>query len=288
MYVAAVWWTVALVGGSLGRPSHAAEAMRPPHRGPKATAIPYLANPARAALARLASSPSPRSPGGLGFVFPACRRDGRWLRSRRGADAAHGEGAVSAIEERDGVRFYVEPGSALQPVTLIRTPGLRRDRPPPGTSAPSSRRRLGGRGRSAWAAASAFDISTWAWLSRVRIRTSVATKPSARWRRPGRRSGIPRSARSGRSMPGRHHIVGTRGGDRREDCQSERPADLLRGVDQPAGESLFALLDSGDGGDRRGDEAEPETDRREQRRARGCRSGSRRPPTWLNQTSPTG
>jgi hypothetical protein len=46
------------------------------------------------------------------------------------------EGAVAAIEERDGVRFYVEPGSALQPVRLIRTPGLRRERPPPGHPPP--------------------------------------------------------------------------------------------------------------------------------------------------------
>ena len=46
------------------------------------------------------------------------------------------ERAVAAIEERDGVRFYVEPGSALQPVSLVRTPGLRRDRPPGGHPPP--------------------------------------------------------------------------------------------------------------------------------------------------------
>ena len=40
------------------------------------------------------------------------------------------EHAVAAIEERDGVRFYVEPSSALRPVQLIRTPGLYRDRAP--------------------------------------------------------------------------------------------------------------------------------------------------------------
>ena len=38
------------------------------------------------------------------------------------------EQAVAAIEERDGVRFYVEPSSALRPVQLVRTPGLHRDR----------------------------------------------------------------------------------------------------------------------------------------------------------------
>ena len=33
------------------------------------------------------------------------------------------EAAVLAIEERDGVRFYVEPGSMMRPITLVRTPG---------------------------------------------------------------------------------------------------------------------------------------------------------------------
>jgi hypothetical protein len=37
------------------------------------------------------------------------------------------EGAVTAIEERDGVAFYVEPTSPLKPIRLIRAPGFRRD-----------------------------------------------------------------------------------------------------------------------------------------------------------------
>jgi hypothetical protein len=35
------------------------------------------------------------------------------------------ESAVAAIEERDGVRFYVERTSPLKPIQLIRTPGFR-------------------------------------------------------------------------------------------------------------------------------------------------------------------
>jgi hypothetical protein len=38
------------------------------------------------------------------------------------------EAAVSAIEERDGVAFYVEPTPPLKPIRLIRAPGFRRDR----------------------------------------------------------------------------------------------------------------------------------------------------------------
>jgi len=37
------------------------------------------------------------------------------------------EAAVTAIEERDGVAFYVEPTSPFKPITLIRAPGFRRD-----------------------------------------------------------------------------------------------------------------------------------------------------------------
>lgn len=33
--------------------------------------------------------------------------------------------AVTAIEERDGVRFYVEPTSPWRPIRLVRTPGFR-------------------------------------------------------------------------------------------------------------------------------------------------------------------
>jgi hypothetical protein len=34
------------------------------------------------------------------------------------------ESAVAAIEERDGVRFYVEKTSPLSPMQLVRTPGF--------------------------------------------------------------------------------------------------------------------------------------------------------------------
>ncbi len=40
------------------------------------------------------------------------------------------EAAVSAIEERDGVQFYVERTSPLKPIQLVRAPGFRRIAPP--------------------------------------------------------------------------------------------------------------------------------------------------------------
>lgn len=48
------------------------------------------------------------------------------------------EHAVTAIEERDGVRFYVVPGSPFKPIELVRTPGLRRLRSTNGVGPPSA------------------------------------------------------------------------------------------------------------------------------------------------------
>ena len=41
------------------------------------------------------------------------------------------EQAVAAIEARDGVRFYVEPTSPVEPIRLLRTPGFHSEFPAP-------------------------------------------------------------------------------------------------------------------------------------------------------------
>jgi hypothetical protein len=139
IFVAAGWWTVALIGGLvLGRPSRAAEAMSPLLAQARlATALPEIGNSTRAALARLwPIGAFAVIAGALGFIFPGVAAIGAGFALAAALTWRSREGAVAAIEERDGVRFYVEPGSALQPVRLIRTPGLRRDRPPPGHPPP--------------------------------------------------------------------------------------------------------------------------------------------------------
>jgi hypothetical protein len=139
IFVAAGWWTVALIGGLvLGRPSRAAEAMSPVLAQARlATALPEIGNPTRAALARLwPIGAFAVVAGALGFIFPGVAAIGAGFALAAALTWRSREGAVAAIEERDGVRFYVEPGSALQPVRLIRSPGLRRDRPPPGHPPP--------------------------------------------------------------------------------------------------------------------------------------------------------
>ncbi len=138
-YVAAGWWTVALIGGTLlGRPARAAEAMSAVLAEARtATALPEIGNPTRAALARLwPIGAFAVIAGALGFILPGVAAVGAGFALAAALSWRAREGAVAAIEERDGVRFYVEPGSALQPVRLIRTPGLRRDRMPPGHPPP--------------------------------------------------------------------------------------------------------------------------------------------------------
>jgi hypothetical protein len=139
IYVAAVWWTVALIGGIvLGRPARAAEAMSPVlAQARTATALPEMDNPTSAALGRLwPIGAFAVLAGGLGFVFAGVAAIGAGFALAVALAWRAREGTVAAIEERDGIRFYVEPGSALQPVKLIRTPGLRRERPPPGHPPP--------------------------------------------------------------------------------------------------------------------------------------------------------
>ena len=139
LYVAAGWWTIALVAGLvLGQPRRAADAMRPVLADARtATALPGLENPTRAALARLwPLGVFALFAGGLGLVYPGVAAMGTGFALGAALAWRGREGAVAAIEERDGVRFYVESGSALEPVKLVRSPGLRRDRSPPGHPPP--------------------------------------------------------------------------------------------------------------------------------------------------------
>ncbi len=139
LFVAIGWWIVALVGGLvLGRPSQAADAMRQVLADARtATAMPEIGNPARAALGRLwPIAAFTLIAGVLGFIFPGVSAVGAGFALAAALMWRAREGAVAAIEERDGVRFYVQPGSALEPVKLVRTPGLRRERPPPGHPPP--------------------------------------------------------------------------------------------------------------------------------------------------------
>jgi hypothetical protein len=125
--IAAGWWVASgVIGLWLGRRA----ATSPPIANLLASArsqpsLPEV-NPARIVLNRLwPLLLSTLGAGALGVILPQVPAIAAgfaiiwalaWRRQSR---------AVTAIEERDGARFYVERTSPLRPIQLVRTPGFR-------------------------------------------------------------------------------------------------------------------------------------------------------------------
>jgi hypothetical protein len=128
--VAAAWWTIALaVGAWLGRPDRATEGVRDAlARARTATSLPPE-SPARIATGRLwPIAVTAIAAGALGAFFPGVAAVGAGYALLVALALRTREAAVLGIEQRDGVKFYVVPGSALRPIELVRTPGLRSER----------------------------------------------------------------------------------------------------------------------------------------------------------------
>jgi hypothetical protein len=125
-YVIAVWWGLSALAGSwLGRRAQASPPILRLLASARSQALLPEQHPGRVLVNRLwpllvftiaagaASIFLPQVAGiaaGFGVV---------WALGWRRQDQA-----VAAIEERDGVRFYVESTSPLQPMQLVRTPGF--------------------------------------------------------------------------------------------------------------------------------------------------------------------
>jgi hypothetical protein len=127
--VAAAWWLISLgIGFYLGRPDRASDDMRDVlARARMATSLPPE-TPARIAVGRLwPVGLTAILAGGLGLFFPGVAVIGAGYALIVSLAWHTREAAVLAIEQRDGVKFYVVPTSALRPVELVRAPGLRSD-----------------------------------------------------------------------------------------------------------------------------------------------------------------
>jgi hypothetical protein len=129
IYVAAGWWAVAVIAGLiLGGTKRTAGAVRNVLANARMQPTLPSDNPGRVAISRLwPLAAFVLVAGGLGFVWPGVAAVGCGYALGVALAWRRREPAVRAIEDRDGVRFYVEPGSALEPVRLVRTPGLRRE-----------------------------------------------------------------------------------------------------------------------------------------------------------------
>lgn len=125
--IAAGWWLISLlIGVYLGRPSRAADDVRDPlARARTATSLPSE-TPARIAAGRLwPVALTAVIAGALGLFFPGVAVIGAGYALIVSLAWHTREAAVLAIEQRDGIKFYVVSGSALRPIELVRTPGLR-------------------------------------------------------------------------------------------------------------------------------------------------------------------
>jgi hypothetical protein len=128
--ITAAWWLIAFILGIyLGRPSRAADGVRDALAGARtATSLPDDA-PGRIAAGRLwPIGLTALIAGILGAIFPGVAAVGAGYALLVALMMRTREAAVLGIEHRDGVKFYVVPNSALRPIELVRTPGLRSDR----------------------------------------------------------------------------------------------------------------------------------------------------------------
>jgi hypothetical protein len=144
LIVAGAWWLAAGVGGAwMGRSRRSAESISRVLAGARtATSLPPE-SPGRIAFLRLwPVGAFAIIAGGLASIAPQVAAIGAGYAIGLALAWRHRDSAVTAIEQRDGVRFYVEPSSAFEPLKLVRTPGLGRDRmpaghpPPPPAAAP--------------------------------------------------------------------------------------------------------------------------------------------------------
>lgn len=131
LVVGGVWWIVAAwIGLSMGTAERSAESVREALASARnvtaRTPGVGLPSPARVAWMRLWPILAAVSLAGvIGIFFPEVAVVGTGYALLVALAWRNREGAVLAVEGRDGVRFLVESGSAFRPVKLVRTPGFR-------------------------------------------------------------------------------------------------------------------------------------------------------------------
>jgi hypothetical protein len=129
--VAAVWWVAAaLIGAFLGRRATVTQQVGRLLADAKAATMLPEHRPGAVLVNRLwPLLVCTIVAGGLAFLVPQVPAIATgfaviWSLAWRRQD-----GAVAAVEERDGVTFYVERTSPVRPIELVRTPGFRREVP---------------------------------------------------------------------------------------------------------------------------------------------------------------
>jgi hypothetical protein len=133
LYVAAAWWIAATVIGLwLGRRRETTEGIARLLSDARTTPLLPELEPGTVLFNRLWSFGLVTVvAGGVAFLFPQVPAIWTGFTLMVGLAWRNQPRAVQAIEERDGVRFYVERVSPFQPTKLLRTPGFRKNEPSP-------------------------------------------------------------------------------------------------------------------------------------------------------------
>jgi hypothetical protein len=125
--IAAGWWVVAgVIGLWLGRRAATSPPIASLLAGARTqSSLPEL-NPARTLLNRLwPLLLSTLGAGALGVIIPQVPAIAAGFAVIWALAWRRQSSAVTAIEERDGARFYIERTSPVKPIQLVRTPGFR-------------------------------------------------------------------------------------------------------------------------------------------------------------------
>jgi hypothetical protein len=138
MFVAVGWWTIAAAGGLwLGRRLAPTPGIARLLSGARSTNTLPEIEPGAIIFNRLwPLAVSTVLAGALAFLFPQVPAIAAGYAIGIALTWRKQSAGVQAIEDRDGVRFYVDRGSPFGAPKLIRTPGLRKVEPVAGVSAP--------------------------------------------------------------------------------------------------------------------------------------------------------
>lgn len=125
------WWAIATaIGLGFGRRTDVSPAIARLLAGAKASTALPVHEPARTLINRLwPLMLFAVLAGGLGFLAPQIPGIGAGFAIIWALAWRRQHSAVVAVEERDGVRFYVERTSPIKPMELVRTPGFKALRP---------------------------------------------------------------------------------------------------------------------------------------------------------------
>jgi hypothetical protein len=132
-YVGLAWWAFAAVAGAwVGRRGSASQATAKLLADARTTPLLPELEPGTILFGRLWwLLLFTLVAGGVAFLVPQVPAVGAGYALAFALAWRNHSAAVTAVEDRDGVRFYVVPNSPFKPTQLLRTPGFRKNEPSP-------------------------------------------------------------------------------------------------------------------------------------------------------------